>query len=668
MSTSLHPLVTHQRQIHLDFHTSPLIPDLLKDFDARTFAKTMKAAHVNSVTVFSKCHHGMCYYPTKAGVEHPALKGRDMLGETIEALHREGIRCPIYTTMAWEADIALKKPEWRMMRKNGLFADWEHGHPGQWKFLNWMHPDYQDYIEAHLQEVLDGYDVDGVFFDICFFPKGACWSDPCRKIREKNNWLNDGIDTHEYFQAYCQAALSKKFNKIVQAKHPQATTFFNAGADCFMTPDAGVRPRYKNMTHFEVESLPSGFWGYYHFPRLARTVFTWDKPWLGMTGRFQKMWGDFGGLKPQAALEYECFRSQSLGGANSVGDQLPPRGVLDPAAYQLIGAVYEQCEKAEPFYEGSKPFVQVGVVTPSYPGLDCDTSAKSEEGVVQMCEESHYECAVLDGVSDYKPYAVLILTDTTVVSPEVKVKLKAYYDKGGKLIISYRAGFDAAGKWALDFLPLSFHGEVEKFPSFWRAQASFWPKAAKSDRVFYTQGMNALGGKGTSVLIERVLPYFNRTDVTYSSHCQTPPLAKADKFPAAIGGKNFVYFADPIFREYRQAGNTTARDGWLLAMKHLIGEAPFGAGLPTTVTCSPRRRNKDLILTLLHYVPVRKSLDIDVCEERMSFAGEALSCPKQVSAVYVYETGESLQRNVSGAFLLPMVKGRLLLEIPNYFK
>lgn len=69
-----------------------------------------------------------------------------------------------------------------------------------------------------------------------------------------------------------------------------------------------------------------------------------------MTGRFQKMWGDFGGSKPQAALEYECFRSQALSAGNSVGDQLPPRGTLDSAAYDLIGAVYAQCEAAEPFY------------------------------------------------------------------------------------------------------------------------------------------------------------------------------------------------------------------------------------------------------------------------------------------------------------------------------
>jgi hypothetical protein len=73
----------HQRQIHLDFHTSPHIPDVGCDFDAEAFAATMKRAHVNSVTVFAKCHHGMCYYPTQTGVSHPAIGDRDLLGEQI---------------------------------------------------------------------------------------------------------------------------------------------------------------------------------------------------------------------------------------------------------------------------------------------------------------------------------------------------------------------------------------------------------------------------------------------------------------------------------------------------------------------------------------------------------------------------------------------------------
>ena len=50
------------RQIHMDFHTSEKINDICEEFDENEFAETLERAHVNSVTCFSRCHHGMLYY------------------------------------------------------------------------------------------------------------------------------------------------------------------------------------------------------------------------------------------------------------------------------------------------------------------------------------------------------------------------------------------------------------------------------------------------------------------------------------------------------------------------------------------------------------------------------------------------------------------------------
>jgi hypothetical protein len=668
----LNPIVReYQRQIHLDFHTSPWIPDVGADFDADEFAQTLKRAHVNSATIFGKCHHGMCYYPTKTGTQHPALNGRDMLGEQIEALHRHGLRAPVYTTVVWEEDAAQKHPEWRQLRKDGTFAgtslatDNSGPHPGAWKFLNFLNAEYQDYFEAHIREILGNYDVDGFFVDILFFHSDACWSDDSIKFREAHGLMGADKETWVRFESAAQRAFAERFTHIVNGINPQATIFYNSTTNSSVDSSAGLRTRTQWQSHFELESLPSGFWGYQHFPRMARQIGRWGKPWFGMTGRFQRQWGDFGGIKPQPALEYECFRSQALGGGNSVGDQLPPRGVLDPAAYDLIGAVYGQCAEAEPFYADSQPLPQIGILSPAYPGFGSDAD-KSEEGVVQMCEETHYDCSLLDDANSLDEFELLILPDSTVITPALKTSLQKYFEAGGKLIISHKAGRDAQGNWALDFLPLQFQGEVEKYPTYWRARESFWPEFSKSDRVAYSQGTNVVGGEGAEVLVERVLPYFKRTDVKFSSHFQTPPVKEADQFPAVVGGENWVYFAEPIFREYRQAGNTALRDVWKKCMERLVGAAPFGAGLPTTVLSVPRRRGEDLLITLLHYIPLRKALDIDVIEERMSFGGETLSLPEAATTARLFG-GEELSRQSDGGFDLPISKGRLLIEVPGFF-
>ena len=668
-----HPLVSHQRQVHLDFHTSPFIPDVASEFDAKAFAKTFKRAHVNSVTIFAKCHHGMCYFPTRSGTIHPALRGRDLMGPMIEALHREGIRAPIYLTVAWEEDAAAKHPEWRQMRANGTFgrignADMSKPpHPGGWQFLNFLHPDYQDYMEALVRELLKGYDVDGLFFDIVFFDVGACWSDHSIKFREKHGLLGHDRATQTRFESLAQAAFSRRFTKLIRGIKKDATIFYNSTNPIFVDATAGVRTRHDLQTHWELESLPSGFWGYQHFPRLARAFGAWGKPWLGMTGRFQKMWGDFGGLKPQAALEYECFRSQALGGANSIGDQLPPRGTLDAGAYDLIGSVYAQCEAAEPFYASSSSLPQIGILAPGHPDLEGNPTEKALEGAVQMCEEAHYDTVVLDDASPLDGLELLILPDSVVLTSALKKKLVAYFEKGGRLLLSGRSGFDAQGQSEIPGVDLTSAGPVELYPTYWRAHSAFSPALSRSDRVIYLPGETITAGRGTTVLAQRVLPYFKRNDLTFSSHCQTPPRAKADSHPAVVAGKNFIYFADPIFQEYRQSGNIAVRDGCLEALLRLVGPAPFGAGLPKTILSVPRRRGRDLILTLLHYIPNRKALDIDMIEEPSSFAGETLRLPKKAARVVDFETGQPLERNADDSFALPLKKGRLLLEVPGYF-
>lgn len=61
-----------RRTIHLDFHTGPGIPDVGAEFDPEQFARTLAAAHADSVTVFAKCHHGHLYHLTgRPGARSP---------------------------------------------------------------------------------------------------------------------------------------------------------------------------------------------------------------------------------------------------------------------------------------------------------------------------------------------------------------------------------------------------------------------------------------------------------------------------------------------------------------------------------------------------------------------------------------------------------------------
>ena len=42
--------------VHLDFHTSPDIDGIGEKFDKAEFARTLKEANIDLITVFAKCH------------------------------------------------------------------------------------------------------------------------------------------------------------------------------------------------------------------------------------------------------------------------------------------------------------------------------------------------------------------------------------------------------------------------------------------------------------------------------------------------------------------------------------------------------------------------------------------------------------------------------------
>ena len=73
------------------------------------------------------------------------------------------------------------------------------------------------------------------------------------------------------------------------------------------------------------------------------------------------------------------------------------------------------------------------------------------------------------------------------------------------------------------------------------------------------------------------------------------------------------------------------------------------------------------MLTLLDYVAKRKTRDIDVIKERMSFAGQKLVFATPVVEVSTWPDGAHLPCIETNTFLLPETEGRLLLKVPAFF-
>ena len=344
------------RTIHLDFHTGPDVPGVGCDFDADRFARTFKEAHVDSVTVFATCHHGHAYYRTDHPCRHPNLApDLDLTGSQIEALHRAGLRAPIYITGQVNEYAANTHPEWVAIDPDGrrvkhLGRDVPRAeaalHAG-WQVLDMSSP-YQEYLAQQIEEILDRYrPVDGIFLDMCWDqPSVSQWA--VEGMTRRN--LDPRLAQHRARYAR-QVALDymRRFSGMVEAAGSGADhlgIWFNS------RPKTNLHVERQFLRRVEIEALPTGGWGYAYFPYVARFVRPLGLPTLTHTGRFFKSWGDNAGLKPAAALKYECCQVLSQGMTGGIGDLLHPRGVPQPAVYELIGNAYAHVEACEPFVAG----------------------------------------------------------------------------------------------------------------------------------------------------------------------------------------------------------------------------------------------------------------------------------------------------------------------------
>lgn len=596
------------RQIHLDFHTSPLIFNVATDFDPVEFARTLKDAFVNSVTVFAKCHHGMSYYDTKVGVKHPALR-RDLMGEMITACHRYGIRTPVYISVVWDNWAAEHHPEWRQVNREGKFVGAEPFQAG-WKWLC-LNTGYADYVAAQTEEIVRNYEVDGVFFDIVM--QWECYCEKCRRDMSAQGLDPENAEhARQFARQVCQRFM-ERVNEIVHRHRPNATIYHNSRLRIGTSREAHL------YTHQEIESLPTGGWGYLHFPFFARYVRTVWREFLGMTARFHRSWADFGTIKPEAALAYECFHALALGGKCSIGDQLHPRGKLDKTVYERIGAVYRRVAELEEWCEGAEGVAEIALLTNA--DVEDGRMTESDEGATRMLMETHWQFDVIDRFADFNRYQALIVPDRFLPDPQTLRKLRAFLQRGGRLLLSARAFVDAQGKFALaDLVGFDLKGE-----SGWDCEYLLVGKAISDGVPDMPHVVNAPGmvveAQKAKVLATTGEPYFNRTWRHFTSHRHSP-LAKVTRRPAVVQSPDgrIIYFAHPLFRLYAQHGYLVYRQLVVNALRSLLPVRILETNAPSFAHVTLTRQNGSdrkgrVIAHLLSYAPIRRTRTIDIVEE-----------------------------------------------------
>ena len=600
-------LTLPRRQVHIDFHTSEHIENVGERFDADVFVDTLKRAHVNSVNLFAKCHHGWSYYDTAIGARHPHLNF-DLLRAQYDAVKSAGIAAVIYYTCGWEERSARLHPEWREVSPDGTFhcaGDGKNLGTG-WKFMCFNTP-YLDHMTSQIRELAELFpDADGYWLDIIHGSECCCsyciesmnasgldWQNPAdRKIQ--------AYRTREHYMA--------ETNRAARILRPDMPVFHNSGH----LPQ-GDRHVLEYFSHLEIESLPTGGWGYDHFPLSAAYARTIGKAYLGMTGKFHTMWGEFGGYKDVSALKYENALMSAFGAGTSIGDQLHPSGEIDPSTYRLIAEVYAEAEAKEPYCVDAVAIVDMAVlsaasVTATGQTGDDARDTSPDNGAVRMLLESHYLFDVIDRHADFSSYRLIILPDVIRPDEALAEKLKDFVAGGGRLLLTGKSGLAIDG----DTMLLDVGGQVglesPYSPDYVLANPDLQPEGVDSPIVMYapSRRLEVTDGESLGSIYD---PYFNRTPKHFCSHQHTPPRVEPTNYAAGSIKGGVAYLPHPVFSIYWDLGAVTTKRFVVNVIEKLLDASPrLRTSLPShgRATLMRQDAHKRQMLHLLCATPISR--------------------------------------------------------------
>lgn len=637
---------TIKRAIHIDFHTMPHIPDFGSNFDAKAFARTLKDARVEYVNVFAKCNIGFAYYPTSVGVMHPHLNF-DMFGQIVEECRKVNIGVTAYFNAGLDHEMARKHREWTVVNKEGQVI---YGDRSENFFRNMcFNSGYREHLLAMVREVAESYPVEGFFFDCMAVT--PCYGNECLEaIKEKGgNHLND-----EDVRLFSKESLISFSREVKEIIGPDKFLYLNG---LFPADTEGLR------THIEIECLPSG-WSYDFFPAQVAYARNLGQQVFYMTGRFNVNWGDFGGLKSKASLLNDCWDALSNGVPTSIGDHMHPRDGLDPAVYKVIGEIYEELERYEPWTDHVRAVADIGILT-----LAGGELADCHNGAVRMLGELKYTYDIINEQHDLSRYKVIILPDNVRITPVLETKLKAFIGAGGGVISSGHSGLNPEGTaFALSEWNMAYEGEDPWNSSYFRMLE--YTEGTVPDMLcgIYTQGISMQVRTGALEVAQYWQPYFNREWDGFHGSFYTPPDRYAER-PAVARSGNIIQFCFPIFGAYMSYAANAHKYMVGYCLKQLLPQPVIKCeGIPTTARVTvTAKENKQMVHVKLTYPEPRGKYNVIEDVQTLS-DGVVLLKAESVKSIYRAPDREPLAYEQVGDYVripLPKVEGYTLVVVES---
>jgi len=680
-----------KRKVHLDMHLPEDAPHMFANFDAELYVRTLVDAHVNSVTIFAHCHHGNCYYDTEVGHKHSKL-GFDYVREVAAECRRRDVAVLAYVSCAWNHRAGQEHPEWTQRDAAGE----PRRHPRFWWWMCLNSP-YGDRIVEMTRELAEGYPVDGLWFDITYVHPPACYCEACRRLFRDQHGIDMPADpppgTHgarllHEFRIGTEMRFRERLVETVRSTNPDLLISWNHAGDvtqCYLDNDV-----LSDVLFREAHTPEDWFPGFQ-----ARWFQQFDMPYECCTSRFHYGgWSSFS-YKSVTKLHIEAATGLAHGGIVDIGDQALHDGTLDPAAYDLIGRVYERARAVEPWCTGTRSVPNLAVLHSSrahhlsqwLEPSPLRRSLISVFGAARVLSDAgrHFDIISERAFDHLEDYHAVLVPDQLVLTDEEVAALGEYVRSGGALLASYRCGTrnedgeevsptflrEVCGVEPRGFAPyscgyltdLEFDADVPRAPLLFRS-----PGEAGSRTAIPALECDTAGAEPLAALAH---PIYERTPEHFYAANNPPPggpSGYASVFLRRLGDGHVVYFPFDIFRFYQLDSYPPLRSIALAMLDRVAPEQEAYVDAPAQVEAVLRQRGSSRFLHLINYANQRfgQGFSPVVCEDLVPVMGVPIRIRGEATAVLERPSGRPIAFGVQDGytrFRLPRLDLHAIVEV-----
>lgn len=670
----------------IDMHIADWNEKFLSEFDPARYVQMLVMSQVKSAVVYTHSHVGLCYFPTKVGREHNAMKGKNNLAKVIEGCHKNGINVVLYYSLIFDTHAYRTNPDWRIILANGKGAAEESRYG-----VCCPNSPYRGYVLALVKEICGLYEFEGLRFDMTFWPavcychycqkrfadevggdlpKVINWEDPrwARFQRQREDWLLE-------FASLVTSTV-RRLKPQVSIEHQASTYPLNWRF--------GVTHRLARENDF----LQGDFYGgalQGSFVRKLLYNLTENLPY-GFETSVMVSLNNHTAKKSKELLRTKAYTSLLDAGAFIFIDAIDPVGTLNESVYRRMGEIFGETQKYERFL-GGKPCQDIGIYMSTESKCDFADNGKAVDDPKLSSKLPHVDALIMTSktcISHHIPFGVitkknlgklaehklLVLPNVLMMDEEEAQAIRAYVREGGNLYASkYTSLISKEGERKADFLladvfGVSYRGETkEKFTYIAPAEGhgELFPEYTPKYPVMLSSSQMIVTARpGAQVLGRMVLPYTDPADtLRFASIHSNPPGVSTDN-PAVVFnqyGKGKAIYVTGDLENSDVASGIVAN-----LLKFLYNQYAFEASAPAPVEVSVfhQEAKKRLLVNALNFQEELPNIPVDGIRVRVKLES------KKPSRLVILPEEKKLNFEVSNGyaeFTLPRLETFLMLAL-----